>query len=89
VRIHGSMRPQIKYVAVYRVAPTSAITHVATVKMIEPWKDTGKFALEFSEPAKEITPIAMVKGGRVQNFQSPRYTTFKRLAAAKSLDDLW
>ena len=67
----------------------SAITHFARVKSIEPWKETGKFELEFSEPAKEIAHIPMVKGGRVQNFQSPRYTTFGRLMAAKSLDDLW
>ncbi|MGH8245822.1 MAG: hypothetical protein ACREUU_05250, partial [Gammaproteobacteria bacterium] len=32
VRIHGAMRPQIRYLAVYRVAPMSAITHVAPVK---------------------------------------------------------
>lgn len=57
--------------------------------MIEPWKDSGKFALEFSAPAKAITPIPMVKGGHAKNFQSARYTTFRRLMAAKSLDDLW
>jgi hypothetical protein len=53
VRIHGTMRPQIKYVAAYRVAPTSAITHIAPVRSIEPWKDTDKFVLNFAEPAKE------------------------------------
>jgi hypothetical protein len=51
VRLHGSMRPQIKYVAVYRVAPESAITHLASVKSIEPWKDTGKWVINFAEPA--------------------------------------
>jgi hypothetical protein len=89
VRIHGSMRPQIKYAAAYRVAPISAITHVATVKIIEPWKETGKFVLEFAGPPKEIPPIPMVKGGRVLSFQNLRYTNFNRLIAAKSLDDLW
>lgn len=89
IRIHGSMRPQIKYVAVYRVAPTSAITHLAPVKSIEPWKDSNKFVLNFSEPAKPIGPIPMVKGGRVQTFQGIRYTTKSRLEKAKNLDDLW
>jgi len=89
IRIHGSMRPQIKYLAVYRVAPTSAITHIAPVKSIEPWKDSNKFVLNFSEPAKPIGPIPMVKGGRVQTFQGMRYTTKSRLEAAKTLDDLW
>jgi hypothetical protein len=36
VRIHGSMIPKLKYAAVYRVAPTSAITHVAPISSIEP-----------------------------------------------------
>jgi hypothetical protein len=31
IRIHGTMRPQIKYIAGYRVAPISAITHIAAV----------------------------------------------------------
>lgn len=89
IRMHGSIRPQIKYIAVYRVAPTSAITHIAPLKSIEPWKDTNKFVLNFSEPAKPIGPIPMVKGGRVQTFQGPRYTTKSRLEAARNLDDLW
>lgn len=89
VRIHGTMRPQIKYLAAYRVAPVSAITHVAPVARIEPWAAApGKFVVEFSEPAKELTPVPMVRGGRVQSFQNLRYTSFKRLSMARSLDDL-
>jgi hypothetical protein len=89
VRIHGSMRPQIKYIAVYRTAPVSAITHIAPVKSIEPWKDTGKYVLNFSQPAKEIGPIPMAKPGRVGTFQGIRYTNHDALESAKSLDDLW
>ena len=66
VRIHGSMRPQIKYIAAYRVAPESAITHVAPVKSIEPWKDTDKVVLNFAEPARQIGPIQLVRGGEVK-----------------------
>jgi hypothetical protein len=29
IRIHGTMRPQIKYIAGYQVQPVSAITHIA------------------------------------------------------------
>src|SRR5208337_479665 len=66
VRIHGSVRPQIKYIAGYQVAPIQAITHIARVKSIEPWRDSGKFVLNFSEPAQPIGPIPLVKGGRVK-----------------------
>ncbi len=83
------MRPQIKYIAVYQVAPVSAITHIAPVKSIEPWKDTDKFVLNFSEAAKPIGPIPLVKGGRVKALQNLRYTTRARLLASKTLDDVW
>jgi hypothetical protein len=89
VRLHGTMRPQIKYIAAYRVAPISAITHVAPVKSIEPWKDTAKFVLNFAEPAREVGPINLLKGGRMKAPQNLRYTTRDRLLAAKTLDDLW
>jgi hypothetical protein len=89
IRIHGTMRPQIKYIAVYRVQPVSAITHIAPVRSIEPWKDTGKFVVNFSEPAKEIGPIPLVKAGRVKALFNLRYSTRDKLMAAKTLEDLW
>src|SRR6266481_1150325 len=89
VRIHGTMRPQVKYIAAYRVAPVSAITHIAPVRSIEPWKDTGKFVVDFTEPAHEIGPISLVKGGRAKALQNLRYTNREALEKAKTLDDLW
>ncbi|HEV2493070.1 MAG TPA: hypothetical protein VG204_08370 [Terriglobia bacterium] len=89
IRIHGTMRPQIKYIAGYQVAPVSAITHIAPVGSIEPWKDTGKFVVNFSEPARALGPIPLVKSGRVKALQNLRYTARQKLEAAKSLDDIW
>ncbi len=89
VRIHGTMRPQIKYIAAYQVDPISAITHIAPVKSIESWKDTGKVVVNFAEPAREIGSISLVKDGRVRAPQNLRYTTREKLEAAKTLDDIW
>ena len=89
IRLHGTMRPQIKYIAVYQIRPISAITHVAPVKSIEPWHDTGKFVVNLSEPAQAINPIPLAKNGRVKGLQNLRYTTLARLQVAKTLDDLW
>jgi len=89
VRIHGTVRPQIKYIAAYQAAPVSAITHLAPVKSIEPWKDTAKVILYFSEPAHPIKPLALVKGGRVRALQNLRYTTHERLLEAKDLDGVF
>jgi hypothetical protein len=57
IRISGGMIPKIKYIAAYQSQPVSAITHVAPVKLIEPYGDSGKYKLIFSEPAKPIGPI--------------------------------
>lgn len=89
IRIHGTMRPQIKYIAAYRVAPVSAITHIATVKSIEPWRETGKFVVNFAAPAEEIEPIPLGSKGKGKAPQGPRYTSKSRLESAKTLDDIW
>jgi len=89
VRIHGAIRPQIKYIAVYQVAPQSAITYVAPVSSIEPWDNTKKFVVNFTEPARQIGPIPLLKHGKVKAPQNLRYTNYKRLLRAKSLDDIW
>lgn len=87
IRIHGSMLPKIKYVAAYRVAPVSAITHVAPVRSIEQWPETAKYVLNFAEPARKIGPIPLVPDGRIRAPQAPRYTSYARLAHAANLDE--
>ncbi len=89
VRIHSSMIPKIKYVAVYRVAPISAITHIAPVSSIEQWQDTAKYVLNFSEPALPIKPLELVINGRVKALQASRYTSKARLEQAKTMDDVF
>jgi hypothetical protein len=56
IRISGCMLPKIKYIAGYQTQPVSA---VAPVARIEPYGDTGKYQLLFSEPAKQIGPIPL------------------------------
>lgn len=87
VRIHGSIIPKIKYLAVYRNAPTSAITHMAPVQSIEPWESSGKYVLNFAEPLQPIGPIKLISGGKVKAPQNIRYSSRERLLAAKSLDE--
>lgn len=89
IRIHSSMIPKIKYIAVYQVAPESAITYVAPVKSINQWKETNKYILSFAEPAKKIGPINLVPNGRAKAPQNSRYTSFEALSSAKTLDDLF
>lgn len=86
IRIAEENLRKIKYVAVYRTAPTSAITHHAPVDHIEPYGTNGKYKLVLSEPAKALphqvgeTPPGAMQGSR--------YTTLKKLLAAKKFTDL-
>ena len=87
IRIHASMAEQIKYIAAYQVKPISAITYIAKVSSIQPWQDTGKVVVNFSESATPLGPIKLVKGGKVSAPQGIRYTSHQKLNSAKTLDD--
>ncbi|MDP2983603.1 MAG: hypothetical protein Q8O92_09780 [Candidatus Latescibacter sp.] len=87
IRIHSSMLKKIKYIAAYRTAPESSITHIAEVESIEQWQDTNKYVLNFAAPAQPIRPIHLVPKGRVKAPQAPRYTTRVLLMKAKNLDE--
>ena len=54
VRISGGMLDKIKHIAAYQTQPVSAITHYAPVSRIEPYGESGKYKLVFSESAKPI-----------------------------------
>jgi hypothetical protein len=88
IRISGGMLSKIKYIAAYRTAPTSAITHYAPVERIESYGDSGKYRLVFSAPAKEIPAIPF--GDAISgSMQGPRYTSLEKLLRAKSVNDLF
>jgi len=43
--------------------------------------------INFAEPAREITPLKLVKDGRVAPLYGLRYTKFEKLKTAKNLDE--
>ncbi len=65
-----------------------AITSVAAVSSIELLDDTKKFVVNFAEPARQISPIPLLKHGKMKAPQNLRYTNYERLLQAKSLDDI-
>jgi hypothetical protein len=89
IRISSSMLDRIKYIAGYQTAPISAITYYAEVARIEKYKDTGKYIIYFKEKAKQIGPIELGVKKKGAAPQAPRYTTFKKLTAAKRLEEVF
>jgi len=88
IRIAGGKLDKIKFIAAYQTAPISAVTHVAPVKSIEPYGDSGKYKVVLSEKAKEIKhiPFADAPTGLMQG---PRYTSFDKLQKAKKISELF
>ncbi len=89
IRIAGAMLDKIKYIAAYQVAPISGITYIAEVDRIEKYRDTNKYIVFFKNGSlSKINKIGLgEKKGQAP--QAPRYSSYKTLLKAKTLDDLW
>lgn len=88
IRISGGRLQTIRFIAAYQSAPVSAVTHYAPVKEIVPYGNGGKYKLIFAEKAKALSkpiPLGDLKRGAMQGI---RYTSLRRLLAAKKLSDL-
>ncbi len=86
IRIGAAMKDKIKYIASYEKSPISAITYVAKVKEIRPYKDTGKYEVIFEAPAIKIEPIKLHDSKLSP--QGPVYIEYEKLKVSKTLDEL-
>lgn len=87
VRIADWRVKHIKYVACYRTAPYSAITHYAKVKNIKKYKNTNKYIIYFD--GSPITLSNSVKLGANDNgVRGTRYSTLDNLINATELGQL-
>ena len=83
------MLEKIRYIAVYQNAPIKAITHYAPIDRIEPYGDDGEYRLIFSLKARELPQGKIPLGDAHPVFvMGPKYTTFAKLIAAKTIADL-
>jgi len=90
IRLSAKKIPFIKYCAVYRRRPTSAITHYARVKSIQPYKNTGKYIVRFVAKARKLPPVKLNSKTNRKRLapQGPCFSTLAKIKAAKTLDDI-
>lgn len=86
IRISSSRLHQFKYIAAYQVSPTSAITHVAKIKEIRPYENTGKYEIIFEGKAEKIKPLPLAEARNSP--QGPSYCSFDSIKEATYYEDL-
>ncbi|MBN1067586.1 hypothetical protein DVW02_06220 [Clostridium botulinum] len=89
IRIRADKIPKLKYVAIYRAAPISAITHVAEIESIEQYEDTNKKIIYFKDKAIELEQQVKLGDSDANSMRSPRYTTKKKLEKANEVKELF
>jgi hypothetical protein len=93
IRIGAANIPKIRYIAMYRVAPISAITHYGEVDRIEPYvgggASDGKYKLILKgDPVALPNPVKIGKNSHLKP-QGPKYAQLDAILHAKTLDDLF
>lgn len=85
IRLGKARLEQIQYIAAYQVSPISSVTHIAKVKEIVPYKDSGKFLVRFDGKAKEIKSVPTKE--TKNSPQGPVYVEREKLLESKNLED--
>ncbi|HEQ97876.1 MAG TPA: hypothetical protein ENO22_00875 [candidate division Zixibacteria bacterium] len=89
VRLSAKHIKDIKYIAMYQVAPISAITHYAEVDRIEPYKNTQKYIIHIKGDPRELRPQVILGDNIYLVPQAPRYAILKDILNAKTLGDVF
>lgn len=88
-RIKEERISKIKYIAVYRAAPISGITHYAKVKKISQYEDTKKKIAFFDNSAIELDQVVKLGTTNANALRAPRYTKLSKLLNAKEVSELF
>ncbi|MDT2872228.1 PIN-like domain-containing protein [Lactococcus lactis] len=89
VRVYSGRQDFLKYIAVYRTYPISAITHIAKIKdIVISDEDPSKKRIIFDGPAKELKNYIPL-GENPNAMQSLRYTSYEKIFNSSDIDELF
>jgi len=88
IRLSKKRIDDIRFIAIYRTRPTSAITHYAVVEKIEPHKKSGKYIVYFKGKPRKLRQPITVDEALPRHIQGPILTSWKKFRAAKTINDL-
>jgi len=88
VRIGKDKIKNIKYIALYRSAPVSGITHFAKVGEIKRYEDTDRYLVVLGDPIK-LPETVKLGDTKATAMRTSRYTNLDKLLQANEVADLF
>lgn len=87
IRLDDNRLDALKWIAFYSISPVLAITHLAKILSISPYRNSGKYQINFMEPLELINSVRL-DSGYVARFAGHRYSWEQRLLGANFISDL-
>lgn len=84
IRVSRKVIPRLKYIAIYITRPVCQITHYGRIRVIKPWRKSGKQIVLIKDRPKRIGPI--LSSSKI-SMQSSRLALMARLKRARTLAD--
>lgn len=88
VRIAAKHRSNLRWIAAYQVSPIAAVTHIAELDRIEPFRDEGKFKTLFKRQAVKLKRSIPYGNALLGPMQMPRSCSKATFDKAKTAFDL-
>lgn len=89
VRISPPRLEALKYIAVFQLAPISALTHYTRIERIEPLDKTGKYSIYLKQEPVPIEPLRYQVRDPKRLLRTPRYSYLERILNVEFIEDLF
>jgi len=87
IRLDDNRLGALRWIAIGNTSPVHAVTHLARMLSIKPYRNSGKYQINFAEPFQLMSPIRL-DSEYVPGLAGHRYSWVQRLNQAKFISDL-